>query len=72
MGGRDVSGSGSTEDRLPEREEWIREVSDARLDRYDRLMDSISAPYRSDGQKRIDSGSYFRDLVDNEKRRRGR
>jgi hypothetical protein len=66
MGGRTMR----EDRRSPDREQWIREVSDARLHRYEKLMMSQAAPYRLDGAKRVDQGGYFRDLLNKEINRR--
>lgn len=67
MGGRE---------KAPEhadREAWIMEVSDTRLERYERMLRSRGADRRLDGTPRVGSmsGLYFADLVQREKVRRG-
>lgn len=63
MGGRDQT--------RPEREAWVMEVSTARLQAYERLMDSGGSVVRSDGSARTAlQQEYFRDLVRSELDRR--
>jgi hypothetical protein len=64
MGGREK------EPEVPEHENWITEVSDTRLDAYEKMLLSRGADYRVDGRMR--DKDYFADLVDREKKRRGR
>lgn len=65
MGGRDRQ-----KPKLADRENWITEVSDSRLNKYIRMLSSSVAPVRLDGSTRIIGGKYFRDLVEREKDRR--
>lgn len=53
-----------------DREMWIRDVSDERLARYERMTESGGAGRRVDGRSRGDGGVYFRDLVKREIERR--
>jgi hypothetical protein len=69
MGGRSES-SVRKKELIPDREQWIQDVSDTRLAAYERLMESSAAPVRLDGSARIDKGDYFRDLVAKEVSRR--
>lgn len=72
MGGRI---SENKEHLLSDRENWITDVSDDRLDQYDRMMRSAGASHRQDGTPRDSSPSgqrYFADLINREKTRRGR
>lgn len=65
MGGR------TKVDRTNDREMWIREVSDSRLQAYERLLDSSAAGVRVEGDRRSgDQQTYFRDLIQREKERR--
>lgn len=57
--------------RRSNHDEWIGEVSDARLKRYERLTKSAGADRRLDGSLRRDAGDYFRDLVKSEVEKRG-
>lgn len=66
MGGRDQ--------RRPDRESWIGDVSDSRLATYERMISSpAAAVVRTDGSIRVSwQRQYFRDLVRDEiKKRRG-
>lgn len=51
---------------------WIRELSDTRLQSYDRLTTSAGFGSRADGSPRAhEQQSYFAGLVSSEKARRG-
>lgn len=66
MGGR------SDKRRTSESSDWIREVSNSRLEAYSRLTVSAGFDSRATGDKRThDQQLYFRDLVQREKERRG-
>jgi len=54
----------------PERERWIWEISEERLEGYRRMLDSAGAGHRVDGSARGDGGDYFKGLVDKETARR--
>lgn len=72
MGGRAQELEG---DRLDDREAWIAEVSDSRLDRYAAMTRSAGAARRVDGTPRLttrEGRTYFSDLIDRERMRRGR
>lgn len=65
MGGRRKSESHS------DRNDWIKEVSDARLQAYKNTMATAHANRRVDGSARSDSTRvFFRDLIDQEISRR--
>lgn len=52
--------------------DWIKEVSNKRLEAYSRLTVSGGFNLRADGDRRShDQQMYFRDLVQREKERRG-
>ena len=54
-----------------DREEWIMEVSDARLARYERLTKSSGFDHRAEGDRRsLDQQKYFADLLRRERERR--
>jgi len=53
-----------------DREVWITEVSDDRLARYERMLESAGAERRTDGTARGDKGRYFRELIGRERARR--
>ena len=57
---------------LPEREQWIGDVSSERLDRYERMLSTPGAGHRLDGSSRGDGGSYFLNLIERERARRSR
>lgn len=54
-----------------DREAWVMEVSDSRLQRYEKMLRSRGAPRRLDDSLRRGSGAYFSDLIFREKVRRG-
>lgn len=70
MGGR----TERKERETPDRELWIRDVSEQRLSRYERMLDSGGRVHRSDGAtlRSNDTQSYFRDLITRERNRRNR
>lgn len=54
-----------------DRETWIQDVSDSRLDQYERMLDSAGRVQRVDGDSRsTGTQSYFRDLIERERSRR--
>lgn len=72
MGGRSQFGESRERESLADREMWIREVSDSRLQAYDRLTTSGGFGERSNGDVRHrETQSYFSGLVQAEKKRRG-
>lgn len=77
MGGRTSFSSApqsrSKSEREPDRDAWIRDISDKRLSAYENLMKSSGAPRRLNGDKRLVAGRnfYFADLIAQEKTRRG-
>lgn len=72
MGGRSGFPRGrESEPMRPDRELWVSEVSDSRLQSYSRMLSSSAAPVRLDGSPRISKGDYFKDLIQSEKKRRG-
>lgn len=62
---------GRTKRKLPERETWITEVSNSRLERYSAMLQSGGAVQRIDGSVRtLGQQDYFGDLVSREIARR--
>lgn len=73
MGGRSTARIAPDEERLSDRDAWIREVSTARLERYRDLLVSGGQFERLDGSPRSAAQrTAFRSLVDAELSRRGR
>lgn len=70
MGGR----TERKERETPDRELWIREVSEQRLARYELMLTSGGRVHRVDGAtlRSNDTQSYFRDLITRERNRRNR
>lgn len=65
MGGR------AERQQLADRETWIKDVSDSRLQSYERMLLSSVADTRVDGADRtIGQKSYFADLIQRERARR--
>lgn len=68
MGGRRNSNESHSD-----RNDWIKEVSDARLHAYKNTMATAHAQRRIDGSARSDSTRlFFRDLIDKEIARRNK
>lgn len=65
MGGR------SDRQQLADRETWIKDVSDSRLQSYERMLLSSVSGNRLDGTDRTSGQkSYFADLIQRERSRR--
>jgi hypothetical protein len=75
MGGRGARASsedefGRRQYDFSDREEWIKDVSDKRLEQYESMLSHGPKPFRLDGSGRVDQGQYFADLIRREKSRR--
>lgn len=65
MGGR------GDKPQFADRESWISQVSDSRLEQYGRMLDSGGRDHRISGESRsVGSQQYFRDLIERERSRR--
>jgi hypothetical protein len=68
MGGRDQR---RDDKKIPDREQWVREISDSRLLNYRRMLLSAGKVERLDGSPRTaDQQAYFTDLIAREMSRR--
>lgn len=69
MGGRDSS---KRRLEMSERLEWIQQVSEDRLDRYERMLASSGNTVRRDGKtpRTDDTRQYFSSLIRGERQRR--